>query len=630
MPVWYRIGTGIAEVTDSAAGLPMQGMADSSQITTGVESRLFARAFIVAAEGSQTAAERVAIVVADIWSCTRRVKDGVLERLAAGHPGVYVEGNVLIAGTHTHSAPGGYSGNLLYDYDFGNGGCDEATLTCIVEGCVEAIEAAHANLGPGRIFVNRGEVADCGANRSVAAYLCNPEDERNRWGASTDREMLLLKFVKLGDGGAERSVGALSWYPIHPTDRGQKNTLVTGDNKGYASSLFEQQMEADHSAVEPFVAAFANANCGDVSGNVELGHVPDGIHDQAQMEKHGRQQSEVAQQLFANASEEVSGPVEHRHTRVDFSNFGLGAAVRTWPGSLGASFAAGSSEDSVPVPDLGFHEGMTVAGLDEGDDLISGLAGLGLSAIFGISLIDEAAARAEREGQLPKPVILMPGIESPPVAPQVLPVQILRIGTIAVLGIPGELTTMAGRRLRGTVLDTLSSAGVRHVALGTYANDYSQYVTTFEEYGSQQYEGASTLFGPHTLEAYQRVAADLAVAIARGDPVHAGPAPTPWTSPPQRRYRFRNLSRVPAKLKFFHTDDRIRLFTLPNGTKTIPAGGELAFHEREFTGLLFPTVEEVQVVIPHRGRLTMSAGQLLTIATDGSITVGDFTPRHSS
>ena len=630
MPVWYRIGTGIAEVTDSAAGLPMQGMADSSQITTGVESRLFARAFIVAAEGSQIAAERVAIVIADIWSCTRRVKDGVVERLAAAHPGVYVEENVLIAGTHTHSAPGGYSGNLLYDYEFSNGGCDEATVTCIVEGCVEAIEAAHANLGPGQIFVNRGEVADCGANRSLAAYLCNPEDERDRWGASTDREMLLLKFVKLGDGGAERSAGALNWYPIHPTDRGQKNTLVTGDSKGYASSLFEQQMEADHSAPEPFVAAFANANCGDVSGNVELGHIPDGIHDQAQMEKHGRQQSEVAQQLFAHASEEVSGPVEHRHTRVDFSNFELEAAVRTWPASLGASFAAGSSEDSVPVPKLGFHEGMTVANLDEGDNLLSGLAGLGLSAIFGISVIDEAAARTERDGQLPKPVILMPGIESPPVVPQVLPVQILRIGTIAVLGIPGELTTMAGRRLRDMVLDALSSVGVRHVALATYANDYSQYVTTLEEYGSQQYEGASTLFGPHTLEAYQRVAADLAGAIAQGDPVNPGPAPTPWTSPPQPRYRFRNLSSVPAKLKFFRTDDRIRLFTLPNGTKTIPAGGELAFREREFTGLLFPTVEEVQIVIPHRSRLTMAAGQLLTIGTDGSITVGDFTPRHSS
>ena len=406
--------------------------------------------------------------------------------------------------------------------------------------------------------------------------------------------------------------------------------LISGDNKGYASWLFEQQMGSDHRLPETFVAAFANANCGDVSGNVELGHIPDGIHDRAQMEKHGRQQSVAARQLFASASEEVSGPVDHRHTRVDFSNLQLGPAARTWPGSLGASFAAGSSEDSVPVPDLGFHEGMTVANLDEGDDLISGLAGLGLSAIFGVSLIDEATARADREGQLPKPVVLMPGIETPSVAPQVLPVQLLRIGTIAVLGIPGELTTMAGRRLRGTVLDALTSAGVEHVALGTYANEYSQYVTTLEEYGSQQYEGASTLFGPHTLEAYQRVAGGLAAAIVQGDPVDAGPAPTPWTSPPQRRYRFRNLSSVPATLKFYDTSDRIRLFTLPNGTKTIPGGAELAFHEREFTGLLFPTVEEVQVVTSHRGRLTMSAGQLLTIATDGSITVGNFTPRQSS
>jgi neutral ceramidase len=106
VPVSFSVGTGIAEVTDSAVGLPMQGMADASQITTGVESRLFARAFIVAAGGSETAAERVVIVVADIWSCTRRVKDGVLARLAVAHPGLYVEENVLIAGTHTHSAPG--------------------------------------------------------------------------------------------------------------------------------------------------------------------------------------------------------------------------------------------------------------------------------------------------------------------------------------------------------------------------------------------------------------------------------------------------------------------------------------------------------------------------------------------
>ena len=623
----YNIGTGIGEVTDPAVGLPIQGMADKTQITTGVESPLYARAFVIADAQSTTAGGRVAIVVADIWSATRRVKDAVLTRLAAAHQGLYTDENVLLAGTHTHSAPGGYSGTLLYDFDFDRGGCDEATVTCIADGCVRALEMAHANLAPGRIYVNRGEVTDCGRNRSEPAHLCNPQAERDQWGADTDREMLLLKFVKSDDGGEERPVGALSWYAIHPTDRGQKNTLVTGDNKGYASFLFEQQMGTDVSERETFVAAFANANCGDVSGNVELGHIPDGIHDRTQMEKHGRQQYEVAKRLFETASEEVTGPVDHRHTRADLSNITIGTdGTRTWPAALGISFAAGSSEDSVPEPDLGIHEGITAQNIDAGDAVITGAASLGLSAIFGISVIDQAEAVTERQGHLPKPVVLMPGIDSRPAVPQVLPVQLLRVGTVAVLGIPGELTTMAGRRLRTTILDALSATGVAHVALGTYANEYAQYITTLEEYSSQQYEGASTLFGPPTLQAYQQVAAGLAAAMAQARPAVPGPAPTPWSSPPQRRYRFRNRSGAEVTLRFYNTDDSLQLFTLPNGEKTIAAGAELAYPEREFTGPLLPTIEKVTVWVRDTTQPTMAAGQLLTIAPDGSVSVGDYTP----
>ena len=627
MPVSYNIGTGIGEVTDPAIGLPLQGMADNTQIATGVESPLYARAFVVAQPPPAAAGACVAIIVADIWAGTRRVKDGVLKRLAATNEGLYSENNVLLAGTHTHSAPGGFSGALLYDFDFDRGGCDEATVTCIVDGCVKAVEMAHANLAPGRIYVNRGEVADCGRNRSQPAYLCNPPAERDRWGADTDREMLLLKFVKVDDGGRERAVGALSWYAIHPTDRGQKNTLVSGDNKGYASSLFEQRMGSDHRKPETFVAAFANANCGDVSGNVELGHIPDGVHDIAQMQKHGRQQFEVAERLFSAATEEVTGPVDHRHTRVDFSNAPTGGGeTRTWPAALGISFAAGSSEDSVPEPDLGIREGITAANIDEGDALIAGVASLGLSAIFGVSVIDQETAVAEREGHLPKPVVLMPGIDKPPAVPQVLPVQLLRVGTFAIVGIPGELSTMAGRRLRTTVLDATSSAGIRHVALGSYANEYAQYITTPEEYSSQQYEGASTLFGPHTLEAHQQVVAGLAAAIAQGTPAAPGPPPTRWTSTKQRRYRFRNLSNSAVKLRFYDLDDSLQLFTLPNGEKTINAGAEVAYPEREFTALLLPTIEKLTVKLSDRIQATMSAGQLLIISPGGSISAGDYRP----
>lgn len=224
----------------------------------------------------------------------------------------------------------------------------------------------------------------------------------------------------------------------------------------------------------------------------------------------------------------------------------------------------------------------------------------------------------------------MPGIEDPPAVPQVLPVQLLRIGTVAILGVPGELTTIAGRRLRRTVLDTMSASGVSHVALGTYANEYSQYITTFEEYCHQHYEGASTLFGPHTLKAYQQVAAGLAAAIAQNTPAAPGPQPNPWTAPSQHRYRFRNLSSSAVELKFYNCRDRKHWVTLPNGTKTIGAGAELAFPEREFTGHMLPTIRRLTVETTDELELEMAAGQLLTVAVDGSVSVDAYTPppRH--
>ena len=100
---------------------------------------------------------------------------------------------------------------------------------------------------------------------------------------------------------------------------------------------------------------------------------------------------------------------------MDFSNVTIGAAgERTWPAALGVSFAAGSSEDSVPVPTWAYARASRRDNLDA-DALIAGASGLGLSAIFGVSVIDQAAALAEREGHLPKPVVLMPGIDQPAV-----------------------------------------------------------------------------------------------------------------------------------------------------------------------------------------------------------------------
>eukprot|EP01018_Ginkgo_biloba_P019684 Gb_04890 [translate_table: standard] len=90
---------------------------------------------------------------------------------------------------------------------------------------------------------------------------------------------------------------------------------------------------------------------------------------------------------------------------------------------------------------------------------------------------------------------------------------------------------MAGRRLRQAVQDSLltnENGGFGkdiHVVIAGLTNSYSQYVTTYEEYQMQRYEGGSTLYGPHTLSAYIQEFKKLATAMANGEEVDAGPLP---------------------------------------------------------------------------------------------------------
>ncbi len=122
-----------------------------------------------------------------------------------------------------------------------------------------------------------------------------------------------------------------------------------------------------------------------------------------------------------------------------------------------------------------------------------------------------------KEGHKPKPIVLAQGLAEPyPLSPEVLPLQIIRIGNLVLLGIPAEFTTMAGRRLRESILALLTGTGINHLALATYANAYAGYVTTKEEYDVQHYEGASTHFGPYTLMAFQQEFGKLAKAMKDG------------------------------------------------------------------------------------------------------------------
>jgi len=577
----FIIGTGIADVTYPTFGMGMMGMADDLQKTTGIESHLFARAFIIA---DKTGNKRVAIVVADILTCMQAVKTKVIEELQSdpAFQNLYHVDNVIISGTHTHSGPGGYSNYFLYNETIG--GFDQMSFDHIVKGIVEAIRKAHKNLGEGKIYFNTGTVNDCGRNRSIAAYLNNPAAEISSYPDSTNKEMIQLKFVK-----NNKAVGILNWYSLHPTSRGQTNTLISSDNLGWASLCYENAMGTNLDSTETFVCGFANITAGDVSGNIKYGIPDGGPNEIIHMKEYGNILYTEAKLLFNTASIELDTGINYRYTHIDMSNDPIDSiqGARTWPAAVGLSMAAGSTEDSkgstfmmgINIPSS-LREGITSGNITASESATLTVAYEGLQGKLpsGWNLPSPSSDLNQVIGQLPKPIMWNIGEATPyPLAPSIVPIQLIKIGNFVIAGIPGEMTTMAGRRLKKSIKDQLGSN--INIALTTYANAYSEYITTYEEYQTQNYEGASTLFGPYTLMAYQQEFSKLAKAIKNNTPINIGtpatvvPALLPYPGIDTTMLYINNRSDTAVRIRVYKSDDALADtgFGVPSSDNTIGA-----------------------------------------------------------
>jgi len=487
------------DITGPVAEVRMLGYAMLHQMTRGLRNRLRSRAFVVE---SVCSGERVALVTADLGFLTQSIHAAVLQRLGERFGDRYGKDNVLLAATHTHSGPGGYSHYFLYNLSIL--GFSEATFRIAVDGIVESIARADANLTPARVYLATGEVENAGINRSPVAYDENPIAERSAYAGDTDERMTLLRFD--ADGG--RPLGTLNWFGVHATSVGNTHRLINGDNKGYAAQVVEREYDVDYSRADTFVAAFAQAVEGDVSPNIFGGTDGGGDDDFASAAISGRKQAQRALELMRDRSRRVGGPIEVRQAYVAMD------AVR-----VGAEWTGGGAAPTCPAA-IGFS---MLAGAEDG----RGIGREGLTCAEPDGWWQRAACWATTtECQAEKPIAVEMGSKKPhPWTPEVLPLQLVRLGPLAVVAIPFEITTMAGRRLRSAVAHELAPMGVSEVVVAGLANAYAGYVATREEYRIQHYEGASTHFGPWTLAALIQESASLARAMREGHPVDPGPVP---------------------------------------------------------------------------------------------------------
>ncbi|XP_076944500.1 neutral ceramidase 2-like [Bidens hawaiensis] len=582
----YLVGLGSYDITGPAADVNMMGYANSGQTASGIHFRLRSRAFIVAEpQGNRVmfvnldacmASQLVTIKVierlkaryGDLYTEKNVAISGIHTHAGPGgylqyvvyivtslgfvrqsfdalvdgieqsiirahenlHPGsVYVnKGEILDAGANR--SPSAYLNNpaaerAKYKFDVDK----EMSLLKFVDDQWGPVGSFNWFATHGTSMSRTNELIS-GDNKGTAARLMEDWFNQKRDARTVNENPRRVSNIVQGaqDNHHEFLELAASFKPIS----GKPVTKYLSISRRVRSSLRTAERPS-------FVSAFCQSNCGDVSPNVlgafctdtglpcdfnhstcggknELcyGRGP-GYPDEFESTRIiGERQFKKASELFTSASEKLNGKIDYRHTYLDFSQLevtlpkqgGGSETVKTCPAAMGFAFAAGTTD------------GPGAFDFTQGDNTGNPFWKL-------VRNVLRTPSKEQKDCQQPKPILLDTGEMKIPYdwAPSILPIQILKIGQMVILSVPGEFTTMAGRRLRDAVSAVFKEKV--HVVIAGLTNTYSQYVTTFEEYEMQRYEGASTLYGPHTLSAYIQEFKRLATAIVSGGTVEAGPQP---------------------------------------------------------------------------------------------------------
>lgn len=546
----FQAGTGKADITVDKKGVGMMGYGMFRNIVLGVETPIYARALVFRDSES---GKKIAYVNAEICFITIAIKSGVVKRFARNHAELgYDENNLFLTAQHTHSAPGGYSNYGLYNMTIP--GFVPEVYTKIVNGIVDAILQAEKNLQPAELRLAIGKFEDnleVAFNRSVNAYNLNPEVTEKRSEKdkhlALNREMTLLRI----DTPEGKPIASLNWFGVHTTSLSNDNHLISSDNKGYAAHYHEEEMRK--LGKENFISVFAQEVSGDVTPNFVWDKKKKWMrgkfeNDFDSAKFNGNLQFEKAKELFEKAknASPLSVQIDFALMYVDFRNvqcapeFANGKTdARTGPSCHGVAFFAGTLEgpgmnkpvafaskilsrfirlfEYAKTPFLSAENKKAIYEKYEIQGVKDILIETGERKILGTHDVKNLfiPGWADRSIKFFKDYHRNGSLDNKPWTPQVLPLHIAIIGNIALVGIPAEITTIAGKRLQKTVHEILKNRGVEKTIISSYTNAYCGYITTYEEYQLQCYEGGHTVFGEYTLAAFQTKFKQLAQELLK-------------------------------------------------------------------------------------------------------------------
>jgi len=552
LPYVSSLLAGSAEVDITPPpGMPKAGYSSNATDGKGFRTRLRARVLHL-----RRGHASVAIVQCDLLGGSA-VLSHLVARHLAGRTDIALAG-LMIGATHTHAGPGQFLGTDFYNRFASNRpGFDPGWTQFLAQRIADAVIEAVDTRVPAAMAVGSAPVWGFTRNRSLDPHVRNPEvsdkrlDPQRKW-INVDPVAHVVR-VDAVDGGSDgnggmvgRPLAAMVVFGVHGTGISMRAPEYNADLWGYVVGEMADRIESASGhravvgAIEGTHADIAPAIRPGRAGHLEARRVGQGI---------GAAAAGLWEQLGGRLSADVDLAAGFCDVDLDAGGDAIDAIVLPRRPAVGAALVAGAHENVTPVLHRlpPFRPGMPKpwrTGHPQGPKWVLGSRWL-------------------------QPALLpLRGF------PRVLPIQVVRLGSATLVGLPFEVTVGAGRRIAAEVSAAMTPAGeapddeardsgAGDVIVSSVANDYAGYVVTPEEYQRQHYEGGHTLYGPLTQPFVAAHAARLAAAV-----VAAGGHNVQWVAP-RRQFDLRVRRYLPPSIRVpvgavGRTFDAAAVFTDPD------------------------------------------------------------------
>lgn len=534
-----RAGFGRADITPPP-GVGLAGNGPEGRRATGYRLRLYARALVLEDPGGN----RIALVVADLGLGSALLHRRVAA-LTAAADSIGIDRLVLTV-THIHSGPGHYfEAAALNEQSSSVVGYDPVLLDSLARRIAAAVHAAKLDLREAKAAWGSRRLWGFSRIRSLPAQLRDlplptpPADAPPALDPAyrlIDPTFTMLRIDQRDSaGGSFRPAGAFSVFAIHGTGNAPAGELLDPDIGGIVERKLERHIDPSGAFVPRAFHLFAPGSEGDVSPawspDSRCGvpvvapwpmldgpftrplwqWKPDAPRNQASCIQAARRSIELLGNALGDSAialfESLAGGLD---SQLELARAFTTLALREDAESLGIC----------PVPAGGMA---LLAGADDAAGRLRGWRMLGLLSLG----MEQGAARKKPAGcQGAKHQVLDLFFGSLPnkllgtnILPSFAQLTVLRIGNRLIGTVPGEVTTVAGRRMQAAMLAGARGIGIpvdSALVMGL-SNGHVMYVATAEEYGAQYYEGASTIYGPGEAAMFARALGGLAGMLSSGD-----------------------------------------------------------------------------------------------------------------